>query len=376
MTTEHVNILLVEDNVVDATRCSRALEKNTNITFDLVHVSTLASATDCLEEGNIDIILLDLVLPDSQGLDTLQATRSCAPEVPVIILTSIDDEDIAINAVKHGAQDYLVKSQINSTLLIRAIRYTIERYNLLLRLNHASRLGAIGHLAAAVAHEINNPAAYIMMNLCRMKELVEQKGVDHKELSPLDAELLEMINENHEGIERICAITKDLRTFSRIEKDHIETANINKVIDSSYKLVANDIRHRARFVTRYGQIPPIPMDRVKISQVITNILINAAHAIPEGASKQNEIRVETQCANDQLVINISDTGCGMPEHIKKRVFEPFYTTKPKGKGTGLGLSLCAEIVRKHGGEINIESKENEGTCFSVTLPINPETHLH
>jgi signal transduction histidine kinase len=262
------------------------------------------------------------------------------------------------------------------------------------RLLHTDRLAAIGQLAAGVAHEINNPAAFVMANLSAAKDYVEQlrwvldevlriareeTDADRRErlesalhrydLQEILEDLRDVVRENFEGMERIRSIVKDLRTFARIEQNDIDLINLNEVVDTACNLVYNEIRHRARLIKDVRELPLLPGDRGKLAQVITNLLVNAAHAIPEGATDRNHIRISTTSADGVVFLDMEDTGPGIPDSIRERLFEPFFTTKSRGKGTGLGLSLSAEIVRKHKGQIYLASGPGEPTRFRIELPL-------
>lgn len=394
--TTPINVLLVEDNQGDALLITRKLKVAREAHHQLTHVKRLDEALAELQAAAFNVVLLDIHLPDAVGLETIEQVIATAPSVPIVVLTGLDDDDIATNAVRGGAQDYLVKGQIDTQSLVRAIRYAIERKRgeeLRNKLFHTDRLVAIGQLAAGVAHEINNPADYILGNLSLMRDhLVEleaamnalrrdalerfgvdgQKMVDqaldrHDAVSHL-GEFGDMVRDNRTGMERIRSIVRDLRTFSRIERDEIEWVQINDVVEVACNMTENQIRHRARLSKTLGPVPEIAGDRAKLSQALVNLLVNAAHAIEEGASDRNEIRIRTRLLGGKLSITVEDTGSGIPEENMRRLFEPFFTTKGRDTGTGLGLPLCAETVQKHGGTIQVSSKIGQGSRFEILLP--------
>lgn len=169
-------------------------------------------------------------------------------------------------------------------------------------------------------------------------------------------------------MERITKITRELSTFSRVEKNEMEPVQINEVIDAASTMAANEIRHRATLVKKLGKIPVIAADRGKLGQIFINLLVNASHSIEAGAADKNFITITTRFEDEKILIRIQDTGCGIPKENLERIFEPFFTTKSREVGTGLGLAITAEIVNKHGGEIHVTSKENIGTCFEIILP--------
>ena len=260
---------------------------------------------------------------------------------------------------------------------------------------HSGKLAAIGQIAGGVAHEVNNPATFILTNLRVMRDGVAllrrsvstlRRELSTAEFVPEDKRLVvdgilgngdletvlretsEMVEDNLAGIERIASIVNDLRVFSRIERDDVQRVKVNDIVDAACNLAFADIRHRARLVKELAKLPPVNAEPGKLAQVFTNLLLSAAHSIEEGAAENNEIRVATYVDNGFVVVAIRDTGPGMPEEVRARLFEPFYTSGPWDSGTGLGLSLSVEIVRLHGGTIEVESEQGKGTRFEVRLP--------
>jgi len=241
-----------------------------------------------------------------------------------------------------------------------------EREEMRARLSLADRMASVGTLAAGVAHEINNPLAYVIANLDYARQEIEEAAASQK--PPEGVELPRALREAREGAERVRLIVKDLKTFSRPDDARLERVDLRRAIDSAVTLAWNEIRHRARLVKRYGPIPEVWANEARLGQVFLNLLINAAHAIPEGAADRNEIRVITRVdAQGRVVAEIQDTGMGIPEDIRPRVLEPFFTTKPPGEGTGLGLSICHGIVTSLGGELQFDSEVGRGTTFRVVL---------
>ena len=269
-----------------------------------------------------------------------------------------------------------------------------QRASLLERqLHHAERLVAVGQLAAGVAHEINNPAAYVTTNLCLLDDhRVRLQNAYHslhalmagdpvsgwpswrsEQAAEFEATLDEsqdIIRENLEGMSRISSIVRDLKNFSRIERSSIELVHPNQIVNAACNLVQNQIRHKARLIREAGEVPSLNADRHKLTQVVTNLLLNAAHAIPEGDGEQHRVRIRTWHEDRMVHIEVSDTGQGIPLAIQEKIFEPFFTTKKRDKGTGLGVALCADIVRQHKGSIEVRSRPGLGATFSLGLPVD------
>jgi CheY-like chemotaxis protein/two-component sensor histidine kinase len=164
-------------------------------------------------------------------------------------------------------------------------------------------------------------------------------------------------------------IAQDLKAFSRVDSERRTPVDVRRVLDSSIDIAANEIRHRARLVRDYRDVPAVEADPSRLGQVFLNLLVNAVQAMDEGDAARNEIRVTTRTnIAGSVVVTISDTGAGIPPAIQARIFEPFFTTKPAGVGTGLGLAICKSIVGALGGEIAVESEVGKGTTFRVVLP--------
>jgi signal transduction histidine kinase/CheY-like chemotaxis protein len=231
---------------------------------------------------------------------------------------------------------------------------------------HADRLAAIGQLAGGVAHEINNPAACVMASLSSLRDELERLEKDAP--GARLAELRELLADGIEGIERIRAIAKELKTFARIQHDEVELVDLNEVLNSASAMVGADLRARARLVTFGEPLPRLAADRGKLLQALINLLVNAAEAMDPRRAPANEIRCTTRHENGRVLLTIADNGCGMPDDVRARIFEPFFTTKSRELGTGLGLALCADVVRRHRGEMRVQSTPGRGSVFEIELP--------
>lgn len=231
----------------------------------------------------------------------------------------------------------------------------------------ADRMASVGTLAAGVAHEINNPLAFVTTNLSLALEEIRSLGAV---LPPTQlGELKEMLSDAQAGGERIRKIVRGLKTFSRAEEEQLSVIEVMPLLELSINMTFNEIRHRARLVKDYGKIPRVDADEARLGQVFINLLINAAQSLPEGDTAKHEIRLVTSTdTKGRAVIEISDTGAGIPADVVERIFDPFFTTKPVGVGTGLGLAICHTIVTGMGGEIVVDSQVGSGTTFRVVLP--------
>jgi PAS domain S-box-containing protein len=246
-----------------------------------------------------------------------------------------------------------------------------ERKAIQSRLQQADRMASVGTLAAGVAHEINNPLAYVSASLDMATRKLASVLKDGDGGEPAEAVLNQIstaLENAREGTERVCVIVRDLKTFSRADEDRRVLVDVERVIDSTINLAWNQLKHRAKLVKDYGGVSAVWGDESRLGQVFLNLIVNAAQAIPEGNPKHHEIRITTRDADrSRVTVEIRDTGEGIPAEVVGRIFEPFFTTKPTGVGTGLGLSICHGIVTALGGDITVESQPDKGSTFRVTL---------
>jgi len=298
-----------------------------------------------------------------------------------------------------------VKKRIGTEEKLRSSKEEMERTVEQLRATQAQiiqteKMASIGQLAAGVAHEINNPTAFVSSNLgtlsryqvdlIRLVEAYEQilSGLHENPGTPpfsemvaeamhqtrrmaeeIDLEFMkddfpELIEESQEGTERIKKIVADLKDFAHPGDQRCIETDINQGLDSTINIVWNELKYNSTLEKDYGSLPPVLCYSQQINQVFMNLLINASQAIKSNGL----IKVRTRHTDGQVLVQISDNGCGIPEEIQSQIFDPFFTTKDVGKGTGLGLSMSYSIIEKHNGRIEVESKAGEGTTFTIYLP--------
>lgn len=260
---------------------------------------------------------------------------------------------------------------------------------------HSEKMASIGTIAAGVAHEINNPMGYIYSNLMTLLKYNEKlrnfsndiqklinehlKVSTHKESNLLNkfiklkndgnidfliTDMKDAVEESVEGSEKIKRIVLDLRDFSRDDAPKFELNDINEGMEKTLNVIWNELKYKAEVIKEFGDIPKVECDIQRLSQVFMNILINAAQAI----EKNGTIKIKTFSADNSVVIQISDTGKGIPKENIGKIFNAFYTTKDPGKGTGLGLSISYKIIEEHNGIIEVESEVGKGTTFIIKLP--------
>ncbi len=239
-----------------------------------------------------------------------------------------------------------------------------ERKAIQARLVEADRLAALGVLSAGIAHEINNPLAYLLLNLEYLsRELPTLPQEPHK----LDALMVRVRDACH-GAERVASIVRDLRTFARADEGFRGPIDVKAALESALNIAGSEIKQKAELVRDYEPVPPVEANPNRIEQVLLNLLLNAVQALPGPDVPGQQVRARLRARDGRVSITIEDTGSGISDETLSKIFDPFFTTKPVGVGTGLGLPICRSIVRGLGGEISVRSVLGQGSAFTVTLP--------
>jgi signal transduction histidine kinase len=371
-----IKILLIEDNPGDARLIREMLAKVRGGTFGLEYANRLSTGLERLAEGGIDVILLDLSLPDSQGFDTFVRAQAQALGVPIVVLTGLTDEALAVQAVQKGAQDYLVKGHVDGYSLTRAIRYAIERkrteealkeYSEQLeeiveqrtkelrdaqeQLIRTERLAAIGQLSASVGHELRNPLGNISNSVYYL----------NMKLGDADERLRKHLGIMEQEIARSTKIINDLLGFARAKAPDLKEVQINALVKEA--LSHTPVPKNVMVIAELREdLSPLMADPGQIEQVFINMISNAAQAMTGGG----RLEIATREEKGFIVTEFKDNGCGIPEENVKRIFEPLFTTKVRG--IGLGLAVSKRLIEAHRGTIEVISQVGRGTTFSVKLP--------
>lgn len=420
MENKLIPALLVERDAKVTRFLRESFSALTTSEIDLAVAHGVAEALAFLRRAEPHAVLIDLCLSGREGLETFAQIHERAPAIPIVILTCHEDEALALEALRRGAQDYILKSKIDGKILTRVIRYAIERKRIelklvaanseLLKTNHdlarsedalrraleevrasnqrlkatqlqliqAAKMECVGTLAAGVAHEVKNPLQTILMGLAYFSKNI-----------PTENQTLTLVlDDMRDAVRRADAIVRDLLYLSAARQIEIKPHNVNAVVERSLLFVNYDLTRSRVLVHRDFQsgLPLVRLDEAKMEQVLINLFMNAIHAMPNGGDLTLRTRaVDFDCdggteiilnkfqdGDRTVVIEVEDNGPGIPADKLQRVFEPFFTTKPNGVGTGLGLPISRQIVEMHGGMIKLSAGARGGTRATIILKAEQE----
>ncbi len=385
-------VLIVDDDDTNRFMMSRFLEVDG---YEVLAASSGAEALTILRETTISLILLDVHMPDMDGLEVCRRIRSDPKnrKIAVVFLTADPPGSGGeIAGLEAGADEYLhrpISRQVLSLRVRNLLRLAdAEREEqILAQVAQSEKLAAIGQVAAGVAHEINNPLAFVLANLETLRDYFDELNTvleawrsspaqgraaeNRVDLATVRADVRPLINETIEGGERMRTIVRELKSFMRGQDDFVESVDLSDVARSTLVLTERELLSKSTLVRELDSAWIDAAPRQRLHQVVLNLIINAKQACearPLGPGEHHRIEVRTGTEDGFAVITVSDTGAGIPEDIRQRIFEPFFTTKPVGVGVGLGLSLCAMVMDQVGGTIALDSRIGFGTRFTLRIP--------
>ena len=363
------NILLVEDDAIEVEMIRLRLE-NDQIPCSLHVVHTRAEFSAAMEIGGIDIVLADYSIPGFDGMEALAIARERWKELPFIMISGIVGEESAVDALKSGATDYIMKDRMSRLgpsvkRAIDEIEARRESRNLREQATRAQKMEIFGHLAGGLAHDFNNILTVIMAN----------SGLILQKLQP-GSPIQQYAEQIEHSAGRASALVRQLLIFSRHEPLQPVVLDLNNIVEGTLKLLHRLLPETIELkVAASPHAAHIQADRGCVEQVLMNLVINARDALPTGGKitlATGRVSMEGENAvpggEHYISLTVSDTGFGMTEAIKARLFEPFFTTKPEGVGTGLGLVTCQRIISEIGGCILAESEQGKGTTFTILIP--------
>jgi len=368
-----LHILHLEDDPNDAALVQTALKEG-GIECTTTRVQTQDEFIAELEHGDVDLILWDYSLPEFDGLSALKIAHAGQPHLPVILVSGTLGEELAIDSLRCGATDYVLKERLFR--LVPAVRRAMqeveeraERKRLEEQFIEAQKMEGIGQLAGGIAHDFNN----ILSVIIGYSDLITS---DVSKDSPLH----NYAEEIRQATRRAAGLTQQLLVFSRKQTVQAVVLDLNEVVESMEKMLRRLIDENVEMtIAPKKQIGRIKTDSGYVGQVLMNLIVNARDAMPNGGKitiATENVTLDASYAKahagsvpgDYVMLSVSDTGCGMTEEVKAHVFTAFFTTKPPGKGTGLGLSTCQTIMQHCGGHIDVSSKVDKGTTFRFYFP--------
>jgi signal transduction histidine kinase len=371
MKVKPLQILLVEDNLSDARLLREMFSSEKPGSYELVHFLRMSEAIKHLAKGGVDIVLLDMGLPDAHGLDTVRRAHAAAPDVPLIVLTGLDDEAMAADAMKEGAQDYLIKGQIENRALPRALRYAIERHRLQTEtdLFRTQQLQFKDEFLSHVSHELRSPLSAIYQFVTILLDGLAG------DLNLEQHQYLEIALRNAKQLE---SMIKDLLEVTREQAGklviELQCTSVGEAIAYTLDTLKGAATAKGVSLTSDIQVhlPLVCADPIRLRQILVILIDNAIKFTPANGTVTIQAYVSEQDSN-LLDLKVSDSGCGISPEMTERIFERmFQASDPASagrKGLGLGLYICKELVTRQGGQIWAKSALGEGAVFSVTMPI-------
>ncbi|MFZ4774270.1 MAG: hybrid sensor histidine kinase/response regulator [Terrimicrobiaceae bacterium] len=366
-----LSILHLEDDPVDAALIQDWLTRD-SIDCAIRRVGKRSDFIEALKNGNIDLILADYSLPAFNGIEALEIVKAQWPEIPFILVSGVLGEEVAVESLKKGATDYILKDR--PSRLVPAVRRAMEEVEMRVEKKYleeqilrTQKLELFGELAGGLAHDFNNILTVIMSNSSLLMAGTKNKGRLHKFASQIEY-----------ASEHAASLTRQLLIFSRHEAQEPVTLALDQLVKNTESMLRHLIPENIDLKSTFtGDNVCVHGDAGCLEQVLINLVMNARDAITGAGS----IEIKTGCvsleeaevahsamAGDYAVLSVRDNGRGMSEEVKSHLFEPFFTTKPAGSGTGLGLVTCQRIIAEAGGHISVESEAGEGTTFTIFLP--------
>ena len=386
---------------------------NTYLSAQGMEIATADNGVDALKklkEKDFSIIISDIMMPEMGGIELLKRTTKEYPETATLMLTSMDETQIATQAMQVGAYDYILKPvdfvQLNLCIqnalakqrLIRENRAYKQQLEKMVReqgdvinqqrsqLLHADKLSWIGMLISGICHEINNPLSFIKSNIellglyfGNLAKVLQEYAREHPgyKLKNMGMEevlknITGMLEDSSHGVQKISTIVDDIMGFSRKKSDEKRPFSMKECVESSLNLARFITKNKVKVATEFDpDLPPVLGQPQKMEQVLLNLFQNAVYAMRGMPGAELAIAVRLTCGQEdggrQVAVEVRDNGPGMPEEIPRHIFEPYYTTKPSGEGTGLGLFISKDIIEGHGGTIGVESDPGR-TVFTIALP--------
>lgn len=390
---QSLKVLVVEDNLIDRRILESMLLEASDSTSLLKSSDSLAGALQLMSQYTFDIVILDLNLPDSYGEETLLKLNRQYPSVAVVINTGAYEDEVGLETLSFGAQDFLVKGKYNAYILNKALHYAVERKRVESELVNAYRkvkeaqdqlvqsekMKVVGGLASGIAHEVKNPLATLLYGVTYLAQ----------SFSEVDPNVDSVIQNMKQAINKANDIVTDLLNFASLTSLEKKDEYLDIVIKKALGLVHHEFsRNHISVVKKIEKsLPKVMVDKNRIEQVLINLILNAVHAMPEGGdiivraysrTLSEDLEDMPQLRRDEfkpgetiVILAVEDGGCGIPEDKIGQIFDPFFTTRRGDGGVGLGLSVSKNIMDIHDGCIFVENKQNGGVRATLIFKVDP-----
>ena len=369
-----IKILFIDDDPAEIFILEEMLSLVPEFAFKLVHSNDLGTSFEILKSASFDIVLLDLGLPESTGIETLRTFLSVHKESAVIVVTGLNDFDVSVSAIESGAQDYIIKGEYQPLMLAKTIKFAIERKNLQEMAKRHSKLESLGTLTGGIAHEFNNMLGVILGHA----ELAE---MEIAEWSPAKKNIEEIRKASLRAKEVVMKLMRAAQKMPTVKKPTAISDVIKESVNHIKKIIPETIDLSLDI---HCSNETIMGDSAEINQVVMNLYDNAIYAMqgqhgvlsvrlePIDLTLESEIRFDGLDPGKYVMLTIKDTGAGIVPSIMNRLYDPYFTTKDVDEGLGMGLAVVHGIVKNNRGAINIASEFGKGTTVEVVFPLTKE----
>lgn len=358
-------MLLVGDDPGDA-RLTQALARRAGLDALWTVAGSLADVDSGLLDGWADCVLVDLDLPDGQGLDTLGAIQRRAPRLPVVVVSGNHDRELALRAVHAGAQDYLIKGRTDADQLAKTVRYAIERKRIGHALQQSQHLATLGRLTGGIAHHFNNLLGVVLNYTDFVAEALRAPASE-----ATWREAREDVQHIQRAARRAAALTRQLTVLAEQDMARAQVIQLNDVISASQERLTARLRAGVTLDTVLATgLDPIRADRGHLELLLASLADNAAEAMPAGGT----VTICTAAAGRGIRLQVRDGGTGICPDILGSVFDPFFSTKPPADSAGLGLTVARAIATRWKGQISLDSSPRTGTTVTVLFPAAADQH--
>jgi C4-dicarboxylate-specific signal transduction histidine kinase len=368
----------------------RYLKSQLSLNFQVIEAIDGRQAIEKASQFLPDVIVCDMMMPEKSGLEVCRELRerTYTQSIPILMLTARADEETKLTALAAGANDFITKPFSTTELRVRLknlvdtfhLQQKLARQNQVLeatieqlketevQLVHSEKLASLGRMSAGIIHEINNPLNYAKTGLYVLRNLIESLRKDEKSEGSL-----EVLEDVHEGINRIDRIVSDLRIFTHPNVTQIEIIHVEELVTSALRLISHELQNKVTVEKEIPSDQTIWANRNQVTQVLVNLLQNAVYALEKKTSAETASTIWLRALRDydDSLIIIRDNGEGIPAENLPKIFDPFFTSKDVGEGMGLGLSICYRIMQQHGGRIDVQSERGVYSEFTLRFPRAP-----